>query len=99
MKTAASLSQTAAAIKRLIYRSKCNGILENDLILGSFAKKHLHTLQIDQLSLFERLLTENDWDVYYWISKSRIAPECYAQSPLLAQLQKHAYELQYENSQ
>jgi succinate dehydrogenase flavin-adding protein (antitoxin of CptAB toxin-antitoxin module) len=54
---------------RLLYRSTKNGILENDIILGDFARANIATLTEKQLNEFEELLQENDWDIYKWSVK------------------------------
>lgn len=61
---------TAPTISRLFSRCffRKRGILENDLILSKFAHEHLDTMTMEQLVLFDELLCENDWDVYYWVT-------------------------------
>ncbi|KAG0682556.1 succinate dehydrogenase assembly factor 2 [Pichia californica] len=56
--------------KRLIYQSRKRGILETDLLLSRFAKKHLSTLNRKQLEEYDKLLDELDWDIYYWATKN-----------------------------
>jgi succinate dehydrogenase assembly factor 2 len=43
-------------------------MLENGLLLSSFAAKYLATMSMDQVKLYDRLinLPSNDWDIYYW---------------------------------
>lgn len=53
---------------RLTYQARKRGILESDLLLSRFAKKHLHNLSMEQLDEFDSLLDEADWDIYYWAS-------------------------------
>jgi antitoxin CptB len=43
------------------------GMLELDLILERFAKRHLDTLNDNQLTAFETLLECNDPDIYAWL--------------------------------
>ena len=40
------------------------GCKEMDLILGSFAEKHIDSLSEDQLETYEKLLNEADQDIY-----------------------------------
>ena len=35
-------------------------------------------------------MDEPDWDIYYWATEKRPAPERWAESPLLAKLRIHA---------
>lgn len=51
---------------RLTYQSRKRGILESDLLLSRFAKKHLHEFNMEELDEFDMLLDEADWDIYYW---------------------------------
>ncbi|XP_034933641.1 succinate dehydrogenase assembly factor 2, mitochondrial-like [Chelonus insularis] len=53
---------------RLIYQSRKRGMLENGLVLSTFAKKYLDTFNEQQLILYDRLinLPSNDWDLFYW---------------------------------
>ena len=39
---------------RLMYQSRKRGMLENGLLLGSFASKHLATFDDEQLALYDR---------------------------------------------
>ena len=43
-------------------------MLENDLLLSSFAAKYLEKMTAEQTKLYDRLinLPSNDWDIYYW---------------------------------
>lgn len=57
-----------ARIKRLYMRSIRRGIKEMDIILGGFAKSHLGQLDADGVDAYDRLLHENDHDLYAWVS-------------------------------
>lgn len=48
-----------------------------DLILGGFAQSGLARLGPDALDLYERLLAENDHDLYAWVSGQAAAPARY----------------------
>jgi len=71
-------------IKRLSMRSWRRGIKEMDLILGGFADAELAGLDGTALDAYERLLEENDWDLYYWVTGAREAPATHA--PLIRRL-------------
>ena len=62
---------------RLLYQSRKRGILENGLILSTFAQKHLADFDAEELSLYDRLinLPSNDWEIYYWATGARPTPE------------------------
>ena len=61
-------------IKRLKYRSFYTGTKETDLILGNFAEKYLHTLELEQLDDYEELLKIEDPRLYKWITGKEEAP-------------------------
>ncbi|KAL9112278.1 MAG: hypothetical protein Q9227_003396 [Pyrenula ochraceoflavens] len=50
--------------------SRKRGTLESDLLLSTFASKHLDTMSPTQLSQYDLFLDENDWDIYYWATQS-----------------------------
>ncbi|XP_004874387.1 succinate dehydrogenase assembly factor 2, mitochondrial isoform X2 [Heterocephalus glaber] len=64
---------------RLLYESRKRGMLENCILLSLFAKEHLHRMTEKQLNLYDRLINEpsNDWDIYYWATEARPAPEVF----------------------
>ncbi|MFN3274462.1 MAG: succinate dehydrogenase assembly factor 2 [Paracoccus sp. (in: a-proteobacteria)] len=55
-------------LRRLHMRSWRRGMKEMDLILGHFADDCLATLTPDDLAQYERLLSENDQDLYLWVT-------------------------------
>lgn len=61
-------------LKRLRHRSLYTGTKETDIILGSFAEKHLESLTPEQLDSFEALVETPEPDVYMWISGRRSVP-------------------------
>ncbi len=65
-------------LKRLKMRSMRRGIKEMDMILGHFAEAGLASLSPDDLDLYERMLAENDHDLYAWFSGRLSAPAIYA---------------------
>lgn len=71
-------------LKKLKFRAWHRGFREADLILGPFADKHVQNLAADQLGLFERLLDENDHDIFAWVAGRADPPAAYA--GLIAQL-------------
>jgi antitoxin CptB len=64
-----------ARLKRLRMRSWRRGMKEMDLILGPFADGGLAKLTPAELGAYERLLDENDQDLYLWVTGARSAPE------------------------
>jgi len=71
-------------LKRLRHQSWRRGTREMDLILGRFADTQLAALSETDLAGYEALMQENDWDLYYWVTGARAAPE--AHSTLIARI-------------
>ncbi|NBB97072.1 MAG: succinate dehydrogenase assembly factor 2 [Alphaproteobacteria bacterium] len=55
-------------------RSWRRGMKEMDLILGPFADTALAALSDADLDAYESLLSENDQDLYLWVTAVRDAP-------------------------
>jgi antitoxin CptB len=64
--------------KRLHMRSIRRGIKEMDLILTGFSKAHLAQLGAAQLAVYDRMLNENDHDLYQWVSGQSDEPPEYS---------------------
>lgn len=62
-------------LKRLHMRSIRRGIKEMDLILTRFSETRLAALDNATLDLYDALLSENDHDIYQWVSGQKSAPE------------------------
>jgi len=54
------LENRSVFIKKLIYRSKYTGTRETDILLGTFAEKHLVNLSDENLLAYEQLLQSGD---------------------------------------
>lgn len=55
-------------LRRLKMRSWRRGMKEMDLILGHFADAALADLSPEELDAYEAVLTENDQDLYLWVT-------------------------------
>lgn len=63
------MTETAQVrLRRLKMRSWRRGMKEMDLILGHFADGPLAGLSATALDDYEALLTENDQDLYLWVT-------------------------------
>ncbi len=71
--------------KRLIYRSWHRGTREMDLIMGSFADRHVPAFSDAELASYEEILNNNDPDLYDWVT-GRVEPP---DNPLIVRLQAH----------
>ena len=76
--------EEAVALKRLRMRSWRRGMREMDLILGQFADAELAGLSPGERALYEEMLSENDQDLYSWITRAAPAPARWA--PLMERL-------------
>lgn len=65
--------------KRLHMRSIRRGIKEMDLILQAFSEAHLAQLDEAQLHTYDALLSENDHDLYQWVTGQVREPDAYAE--------------------
>ncbi|XP_063530449.1 succinate dehydrogenase assembly factor 2-B, mitochondrial-like [Cydia strobilella] len=76
---------------RLHYQSRKRGMLENDLLLSTFAKKYLDGFNEDQTLMYDRLINSpsNDWDIFYWIVEKRPTPQEF-NNEIMDLLKKHA---------
>ncbi len=54
-------------------------MLENGLVLSSFAEKHLSRLTSAQLDQYDTLINQpsNDWQLYYWFTGREQTPSNY----------------------
>ncbi|GBP43430.1 Succinate dehydrogenase assembly factor 2-A, mitochondrial [Eumeta japonica] len=76
---------------RLHYQSRKRGMLENDLLLSTFAKKYLNNFSEEQTMMYDRLINgpSNDWDIFYWIIEKQPTPKEY-DNEIMDLLKKHA---------
>lgn len=76
--------------KRLIFRSEHRGMKEMDLIMGTFARKHVPDFSEDELTQYDELLKENDPNLYNWITGKEEPPANVA-SDLFEKLKAHNF--------
>jgi antitoxin CptB len=60
--------------KRLLFRSWHRGTREADLILGSFAERHLAEFDAARLDDFEALLEIPDAELFDWLTGRAVPP-------------------------
>ncbi|MBM3645001.1 MAG: succinate dehydrogenase assembly factor 2 [Alphaproteobacteria bacterium] len=60
--------------KRLLYRSAYRGNRENDIVLGQFARAHLHEFDAAQLDQYEALLGVPDNELFDWLIDRAVPP-------------------------
>ena len=51
-------------------------MLENDLLLSTFAAKYLNSMNETELKEYDHLINcpSNDWDIYYWATGVKPLP-------------------------
>ena len=64
-------------LKRLKIRSWRRGMREMDMLLGPFSDGPLSELSDAELDIYEQLLSENDQEIYRWISGQEEIPDQY----------------------
>ncbi len=67
-----------ARLKRLKMRSMRRGIKEMDLILSDYADARLPEMDGVTLDLYDALLSENDQDLYLWVTGQGTTPPQYS---------------------
>ena len=76
--------------KRLSIRSWRRGTKELDLILGRFSDNNLLMFNLDELNLYEQLLSNEDHLIYDWLFEKKESPKSLA--GLIKQIQKGMYQ-------
>lgn len=86
----------SSRVKRLIHQSHKRGTTENGIILGDFSKKTLSRMVNDDVNEYEKIISENDIDLFLWLSSKedddKIIPERYRNSLVFRQIRKHIKE-------
>ncbi len=77
--------------KRLIFRSNHRGTKEMDLIMGSFADQNVEAFDEGQLQEYEDILTQNDPNLYNWLTDKEKPPENISGLGIFKLLQQHKY--------
>ncbi|MEL6641465.1 MAG: succinate dehydrogenase assembly factor 2 [Pseudomonadota bacterium] len=72
-----TLEDRATKVKRLRMRSMRRGIKEMDVILSAYADQHLAALSDEAMATYDALLSENDHDIYSWVTGQGTAPAQY----------------------
>ncbi|KAJ2489112.1 Succinate dehydrogenase assembly factor 2 mitochondrial [Coemansia sp. RSA 2050] len=76
--------------RRLLYQMRKRGILETDLLLSTFASEHLAELEHKELVDLDSLLSNIDWDIFYWATDKTPAPDTVQRMTVFQKLRDHA---------
>jgi antitoxin CptB len=74
--------------KRLLFRASHRGTKEADLLIGSFAQRHVAAMSGPELDAFEALLRNEDAKLVRWIT-GQDEPPPEADGPLMRKLRSH----------
>lgn len=74
--------------KKLLRWSQQRGMLENDILLGTYAIKRLKEMSETETDEFETILNSPDPDVFQWLTKKVPPPENLQTSKILRELQE-----------
>ena len=72
------MSVDDSTLRRLRMRSMRRGMREMDLILSGWTETRLAELSADEVATYEAFLSENDQDLYRWVSGQQTPPPAYA---------------------
>ncbi len=75
--------------KRLFIKSWRRGTKELDLILGQFSVKNLNKLKMNELTLYEQFLSNDDYLIYNWLFSKEECPAIF--ESLIKQIQEGMY--------
>ncbi|KAJ2746082.1 Succinate dehydrogenase assembly factor 2 mitochondrial [Coemansia sp. BCRC 34301] len=81
---------TGTLRRRLQYQMRKRGILETDLLLSTFASEHLATLEPQELADLDSLMSNIDWDIFYWATGKTVPPDNVRRMPVFWKLRDHA---------
>ncbi|KAI9501513.1 Succinate dehydrogenase assembly factor 2 mitochondrial [Coemansia spiralis] len=76
--------------RRLQYQMRKRGILETDLLLSTFASEQLKLLSREELDDLDSLLSNVDWDIFYWATGKSTPPESVQLMAVFQKLKQHA---------
>mmetsp|Transcript_28985 Transcript_28985/g.56737 ORF Transcript_28985/g.56737 Transcript_28985/m.56737 type:complete len:237 (-) Transcript_28985:337-1047(-) len=82
------VSPLEARRKQMLYRSKQRGWLELDVVIGRFAEERLSSLSETELDEFEQILSEENPDLFKWVSGQLELPKEYENSGVMKNLQE-----------
>ncbi len=75
--------------KKLSIKSWRRGTKELDLILGGFSDNYLIKLELAELDLYERLLSNDDYLIHDWLFRNKESPKIFGS--LIKQIQDYMY--------
>merc|ERR1719188_912063 len=81
-----TLSELEKRRKRLLWRARCRGWLELDVLMGTFTEKHIQGFEDDKLNLLEEVLDLENPDLFKWFTGQVAVPEEVRSNEVMAML-------------
>ena len=89
---------TQQVLNRLVYRSKQRGLLELDVLLGTWAQKHLKTKSRGFLVSYSAVLDEESPELFKWLTGQERPPPRVANNDAFDQIYEHVTKILLKNS-
>ena len=83
--------ETEVLKKQMLWRSRQRGLLELDVILGSFADKNLKTMSAAETAQFGEILAVESPDLYKVLSRQTSPSAALSANPVFARLLAHVH--------
>ena len=77
--------------KKAIWRAEHRGIREMDLLMGSFARRHVSSMDEASLQEFEALIDVADLELYNWLLDRAETPAAY-RTATFARFKQHRFD-------
>ncbi len=86
---AASSGEFEGRRKILLYRSRQRGLLELDVIMGSFADKNLNGFTTEQLDDYEAIVSLENPDLLLWLNGQKLPEPELLHNPVFRRMLEH----------
>merc|ERR1712194_568618 len=84
-----TLTEVEIRRKRLLFRARSRGWLELDVLLGTFADKHIHTFDHDKLDLLDEIIELENPDLFKWFTQQVAPPPELMENEVMAMLMEY----------
>merc|ERR1719215_72035 len=82
----APMSELEKRRKRLLWRAKCRGWLELDVLMGTFAERYMGDFDDAKMDLFEEVLELENPDLFKWFTGQAAVPDVLKENEVMAML-------------
>eukprot|EP00892_Ulva_mutabilis_P010343 jgi/Ulvmu1/7681/UM038_0112.1 len=80
-------------INKAMYRAKQRGLLELDLLIGIFAERNVPNMSAERLVETQKLLKEENVDLFQWLTQQSEAPEHVQQNSVFQEIAQSVRDL------